>query len=162
VYATDRGLSFWPPRPDRPNLAIGPVFYPVEWVSPAAIVFESTGGLEVIAPDGSGLRMLAQDAVRATVSPDARQVAYFVSGQRGLWVTSVDGSRRREIVPDLKERPLAWSPDSRNVIYQPTPSAVAATSVAIDGSGFEPDPVGPDTGGWNWPERVLPAWQPSR
>jgi TolB protein len=108
------------------------------------IAYDSTRGLKVIRPDGSGERRLARFGEAADVawSPDGRRLA-FARG-RYVWIAPWKGEGARRLVrggdPD-------WSPDGQKLVYMPPRGGVA--TVRADGKGQRFLTNG-----------MLPAWSP--
>jgi TolB protein len=93
------------------------------------IAFEATvrGGataIDVVAPDGTGLRQVARFADVASDpvwSPDGRRLLVVDSGEarQRLYVTAVDGSSQRRLVTEdaIGFSPV-WSPDGQRIAYE--------------------------------------------
>jgi Tol biopolymer transport system component len=103
------------------------------------IVYERLMRLGVVAPDGSGERLIPVGddllILDPAISPDGRRIAF--SGQRGdqwdLYVINVDGSGRRQLTDDMEyESGPAWSPDGDSLMFG---RGGGLTVMAADGSG---------------------------
>jgi Tol biopolymer transport system component len=82
------------------------------------------GGLFVVRPDGSGLRVLTPFSTRVywyAWSPDGRLIAYIDQGL-SLWLVRSDGSGRRLLLPKSRLRSvgLSWSPDGTKIAITTT------------------------------------------
>ena len=124
------------------------------------LVFETEGGMGVMAPDGSqravvpvgGDLDLAQDA---TVSPDGRRVAFVGSrdGLLDLYVMNVDGSERHQLTSDsAQDLSPAWSPNGATLLFHRAEIAPQGRPVLMligaDGSGRKQLRV--DASGADW------------
>ena len=103
----------------------------------------------IMAPDGTGLRELANTSTPMAWSPDGQWLAAMAYNGTGIDVVRPDGSERRTIGLASKWVRPAWTPDSRRVIYSRSvqtpkygvcPPTTACEppgiySSAIDGSG---------------------------
>jgi Tol biopolymer transport system component len=93
----------------------------------------ATALLEVVAPDGTGLRTLATDAIRPSWSPTGARLA-FAGGAAGTDAYSLDvvsplGGSPRTVVRRRNAWSIAWSPRGRHIAFvdQMTGSAFVAT-----------------------------------
>jgi Tol biopolymer transport system component len=68
--------------------------------------------------DGSGRRLLAQDASDPDWSADGRRLAY--AGRGGIWIARADGSGRRRVTREpkrgLDDEP-SWAPDGGRIVF---------------------------------------------
>jgi TolB protein len=84
------------------------------------IAFGSGDRVHVVAPDGSGERILRTrgDASWPAWSRDGRRVAFTSVGRRGIFVMNADGSglRRVTTTKSLDLQPT-WSPDGRRIAF---------------------------------------------
>jgi Tol biopolymer transport system component len=77
---------------------------------------QSSGGLYVVNPDGSGKRRVVETAGHATPSwsPDGRRIAFQTRSGPGLTVVNADGSGRQKLTTGGSP---AWSPDGRRIAF---------------------------------------------
>jgi Tol biopolymer transport system component len=95
----------------------------------ALMLVPVAGGQEVRALSGITVGFTA-------ISPDWRWVAFlrFGPGERGLYLTSLDGTRERLLVPSAYGARPAWSPDSRKVAFRADDGSLAV--VELDGGAI--------------------------
>ena len=91
----------------------------------------ATALLEVVAPDGSGLRTVAADGVRPSWSPTGARLA-FAGGSAGtdaytLVVVSPAGGRARTLVRRRNAWYIAWSPAGQRIAFVDEKTAAAFT-----------------------------------
>jgi Tol biopolymer transport system component len=91
------------------------------------LVFETTGGIGVMAADGSQRVVVPigdlERALDAEVSPDGRRVVFAGSrdGLLDLYVMNVDGSDLQQITSDSAEdRNPTWTPDGTRLLFDRT------------------------------------------
>ncbi len=91
------------------------------------LVFETTDGIGVMAPDGSQRIVVPigdlERALDAEVSPDGRRVVFAGSrdGLLDLYVMNVDGSDLQQITSDSAEdRNPTWTPDGTRLLFDRT------------------------------------------
>jgi len=77
--------------------------------------------IEVVNPDGSGRRTLAEDGVWPTLSPDGSRILYtFTHGEpdgtkNEIWVMDADGNGPRKLADGFVSR--GWSPDGEKILF---------------------------------------------
>lgn len=103
------------------------------------IVYERLMRLGVVAPDGSGERLIPVGddllIISPAISPDGRRIAFsgLLGDQWDLYVINVDGSGRRQLTQDtVFESGPAWSPDGDSLMFG---RSMGLTVMAADGSG---------------------------
>ena len=93
--------------------------------------------LELVHPDGSGLRTLATKALSAAepvFSPDGSRIAFAAND--GIWTVGVDGGSPDRIAT-VEGRDLAWSPDGTQVAFTTWPQLGVGVEIArTDGGGL--------------------------
>lgn len=106
------------------NLATGTVVYWASWTANGKYIYFNEGNSSQVyrvKPDGSDLKVVAEGR-DANVSPDGKKLVYTQKGLKawGVWVMSVDGSNRQQIVPNESEiggiAPV-WSADGKKIAY---------------------------------------------
>ena len=77
---------------------------------------QSSGGLYVVNPDGSGKRRVVETAGHATPSwsPDGRRIVFQTRSGPGLTVVNADGSGQQRLT--IGNHP-AWSPDGQRIAF---------------------------------------------
>jgi dipeptidyl aminopeptidase/acylaminoacyl peptidase len=86
-----------------------------------SIAFLTTRGarntdLWLVAPDGSGARLLARDAIgRPAWSPDSAQVAF--QRDDGIYAVGVETGQARRVASVASPRAPAWSPNGKQIAY---------------------------------------------
>lgn len=118
------------------------------------LIFETAGGIGVMAPDGSERQVIpiGSDltvALFPSVSADGRQVAFtgIRNDQFDLYVMNVDGSARHQLTDDEpQDLGPAWSPDGQRLLFN---SGFAFSMIHADGSGRQPLPVQGTGGAWS-------------
>ena len=129
--------------------------------------------LYVIAPDGTGRRMLARDAQSAAFSPDGARIAFASVRDRNgttcgsdeciyngeLYVMDARGANPRRLTHNRgNDASPDWSPDGGRIAFTSDRSYP-------DGAGFELYSITPDGGCLTWltngtPESFAPDWRP--
>lgn len=111
------------------------------------LVFETGGGIGVMAPDGTGRQVVPiggdlQTALGAAVSPDGRRIAFTGNrdGVLDLYVMNVDGAGRVQLTADsARDLNPAWSPGGGRLLFDRTEPAAGSRPVLVlinaDGSG---------------------------
>jgi Tol biopolymer transport system component len=152
--ACDRELS-WSPSSDR-------------------LLFSTADGLVVIRPDGSGRKLIAEQAELATWSPDGEFVAYLGGNPEFLYVSNADGTGARRVpTPDLfvEQSPVLWTPAApATVTTAPAPSngriAFIRTRAGSEGDGRTADLLTANPDGTDVSRMAsattasAPAWSP--
>ena len=83
------------------------------WSVRGEIAFGNTaGGIDVIRPDGTGLRPLVDRGAEPDWSPSGRRLAYGASGR--VWTVRADGTGRRRL---QRGQSPAFSPDGHKIVY---------------------------------------------
>jgi dipeptidyl aminopeptidase/acylaminoacyl peptidase len=124
------------------------------------VVYEQLGRVGVVAPDGSGERLIpiGDDIVvfEPAVSPDGRQIAFVgrLGGQWDIFVVNADGSARRRLTQDAYYNGgPAWLPDGDSLTFG-APSLGHPDGVfvvmAADGSGRRELPEAGTASGARW------------
>lgn len=124
---------------------------------PGLIAFQSSAGIEVIAADGSGRRVLIADttAFEPAWSPDGAKLAFTRTSDGwkncGIYTARADGSQVQRVTAPYNEiswcaRSPAWSPDGTKIAYSANLGGGCPNSecsgqniyvVRADGSGQE-------------------------
>jgi Tol biopolymer transport system component len=113
------------------------------------LVYEQRGHLGVVAPDGSGERLIpigdSIAAIKPAVSPDGRRIAFLGIRELGgddhydVYVVNADGTGRRQLTDDdFYEAGPAWLPSGDSLSFVgPSPGNPAGVLVVVaaDGSG---------------------------
>lgn len=117
---------------------------------------ESVPGIDVVAPDGSGLRRIASGPLfEPAWSPDGKQLAY-VDNNGTFFAANADGSGAHRIFAKAEAEQPSWSPDGRRIAFIADDGLYA---VGADGTGAKPilkDPS-PSLMGFRYQN---PAWSP--
>ncbi|MEO9323030.1 protein kinase [Nocardioides sp. C4-1] len=97
----------------------------------------NTGGIYVVAPDGSGRReAFGDDAFELDFSPDGQRLVFRRSSDQSLWVVGVDGSGLRKLPTALRGDKIpsfpAWSPDGDLIAFSDFRGTVY--TIGADGS----------------------------
>jgi hypothetical protein len=80
------------------------------------IAYVMSDGIYVMDADGSNGGIVYEGSVRmSTLSPDGNKIGF--SRKDGLWVMNVNGSGLQQIVSSDGISSLAWSPDSKQIVY---------------------------------------------
>jgi dipeptidyl aminopeptidase/acylaminoacyl peptidase len=129
--------------------------------------------LYVMAPDGTGRRVLARDAQSAAFSPDGTRIAFASVRDRNgttcgsdecsyngeLYVMNASGANPRRLTHNRgNDASPDWSPDGGRIAF-------ASDRSYPEGAGFELYSVQPDGGCLTWltngtPESFAPDWRP--
>ena len=135
--------------------------------------FDFRPSLYVMAPDGTGRRMLARDAQSATFSPDGTRIAFASVRDRNgkscgshecsyngeLYVMDASGANPRRLTHNRgNDASPDWSPDAGRIAF-------TSDRNFPDGAGFELYSIRPDGGCLTWltngtPESFAPDWRP--
>jgi Tol biopolymer transport system component len=111
------------------------------------LVFETEGGIGVMAVDGSQRHTLPigsdlEGAWSPAVSPDGRRVVFTgsKSGQLDLYVMNVDGSARKQLTNDLaQDLGPTWAPDGGSLLFHWVGTATGSPTMLVvigaDGGG---------------------------
>jgi Tol biopolymer transport system component len=126
------------------------------WSVRGEIAFgNTTGGIDVIRPDGTGPRALVHRGADPDWSPDGRRVAYGASGR--IWTVRADGNGRRRLP---RGQSPAYSPDGHKIVY-----VGPGGSVRIMGAGGKRShrlPFGDNLPSEDGDPLERPDWQPLR
>jgi Tol biopolymer transport system component len=135
--------------------------------------FHFRPSLYVVAPDGTGRRLLAGDAQGATYSPDGSRIAFASVRDRNgktcgsdectyngeLYVMDASGANPRRLTHNPGEDASpAWSPDGARIAF-------TSNRNFPNGAGFELYSIRPDGGCLTWltngtPASTAPHWRP--
>lgn len=124
------------------------------------IVFSSSGLIYTVNPDGSALRLVADEGFNfgADWSPDARQIAYASdrSGSLRIWISDADGTHPRQLTPedpDTADLLPHFTPDGRTILFQNCLGADCDGGIfSVRTDGTDPRVIAPNSGdSFNWP-----------
>jgi Tol biopolymer transport system component len=98
------------------------------------VVVNYGGAIASVGPDGSGLRVLRRNAAWPHWSPDGRWIAFYYVDREAVGIMRPDGSGARQVgvMRGDSPAPMAWSPDSRELVFGSSDRGLWVT--AIDGS----------------------------
>jgi len=102
------------------------------------IVFAADGHIDVIDPDGSGLKQLTPGQYDSDPawSPDGSRIAFITGGDDHVSVMNADGTDVH-MVSQLPSRTPAWSPDGKTLVFSAKDNQNADVySVRSDGAGL--------------------------
>jgi len=134
-YDVDEPSSVLTVRPDgralravwrRGDVNWNPIWSPDgAWIALNLTDYSSTIGVGVVAADATKPRRLVPEAdgySRALGwSPDAKQVLYVLSDPdmavNSLWTVRIDGTGKRQLVPDVETSEATWSPDGHWIAF---------------------------------------------
>ena len=118
-----------------------------KWIAFGRVVNPATGlaGLFIIRTDGTGLRRLTADALRAAEphwSPDGKRIL-FISGASGVWILDVATGKTKQLSDPGDSGTFTdanWSPDGTQIVYRHfTPGTPATLELVIaDADGSHP------------------------
>jgi TolB protein len=106
---------------------------PPEWVAIGSrwvpgchsVIFDTSDGIYVVKPDGSGLKQLIElsEHTTFTLSPDGEKIVFSAPDEnfpRGgdIWTMNIDGTGVRQLVhcDDRCSNPI-WHPDGKSIFY---------------------------------------------